>query len=269
MTEPNLYLVGPRSGIGARIGNMLHNPNKPDLTVPNLYAPGKFVLGPIVGTEDGFMLSRRESYMRDVYYSTDSSILQEYETRLEKGMLKILGSLSVKKASLDRFKGQLDNYFKPHRRKTDPQPNRQVIDHKIGLILQHDTLQEILVSLMGIPKERNVLVICNEGLIRSQYLAQYLQEQGYTSVDFGGVGANPFNEASLDLLMQADVIISVHPEVTGFLESNRPGFSKKDKIFVELDVMELNHIDVGVMGNHRMKVVSSELEQQIERYLSK
>ena len=83
MTEPNLYLVGPRSGIGARIGNMLHNPNKPNLTF-YLYAPERFVLGPIIeippNGSDGFMLDRRESIVwREVFFLTSSRGLHGYE----------------------------------------------------------------------------------------------------------------------------------------------------------------------------------------------
>jgi len=166
MTEPNLYLVGPRGRIGTYIDNILRNPNKPDLTMPLLWAPGKFVLGPIVGTTndgsmfDVFMLSRRESYIRDNYYLTDSGILRRYKRRLEEGKLKILGSLHAEEGSLDRFNEQLNDYFnpQPHRRKTDPQPNRQLIDLKIEKILQYKaagiiiqprvaSLQEILESL--------------------------------------------------------------------------------------------------------------------------
>lgn len=121
---------------------------------------------------------------------------------------------------------------------------------------------------MEIPKESNVLVVCNQGLIRSRYLCEHLKKHGYTSVDYGGVGVDPIREATLDMVDQANFIISVNPEITYALKSNRFNFPKNGQKLIQLEVLDLDHVDGDAVGDHSIHTVFSELEQQIDQYIN-
>ncbi len=117
----------------------------------------------------------------------------------------------------------------------------------------------------------NILVVCNWGKNRSRYLAQYLQQQGYT-VQYGGIypeSDNPIHQEQVDW---ATVLIFVQPQTQ---EDFKKSFKITRQQVVTLDVEdrvsvfapEKDELSPEEWTQIQQEKVYPELEKQISKYL--
>lgn len=120
MAEPNLYLVKSEDSSFSRL--------YPDFTWPHLFSPGKFVAGPIIDIDGKYKLSRRilsrqiHQLSSDIYFGSDTRILEKHQKHLIRGRLEIHMSGEVPNSDLENLANKLrsfnneglDNPANPH-----------------------------------------------------------------------------------------------------------------------------------------------------------
>ena len=129
--EPNLYVVKPaearpRDGIIGYLKCYFLYHGLP--TSRHFFAPGKFILGPVIQADNRLMLSRRE----DAYLISGERDLQRYERRLTAGLLEVHWSGEVPDRDLEKLIDLLNSRItlcqKRESTKQNKEPKQPVID---------------------------------------------------------------------------------------------------------------------------------------------
>ena len=135
---------------------------------------------------------------------------------------------------------------------------------------------------LKIPKDANVLTICNMGLVSSPELANIFQGEGYTSVDYGGVHpdfdaylknlqygkATPFyvngrepKKVDQSMIEKAEFIVSVDRMATNFMYIMH-------QLRGNQNLIQLNVHDTIIGRVHKSEdEIIGELREQIQPYL--
>ncbi len=106
-----------------------------------------------------------------------------------------------------------------------------------------------------------ILTVCQFGMNRSRYLAEYLNSLGYNTI-YGGVREEPnVLQSKID---QADIIISVTPEITDKLHT----FNLSSRKVIGLDVNDkTDSLSGDAWCSFQSSSVYPRLKAQIDKHL--
>ena len=92
----------------------------------------------------------------------------------------------------------------------------------------------------------NILIVCTQGQNRSKYLAEYLNNKGYTT-NYGGVDPEGFNPLTQNQVDWADVIVAVRERIKDKLIDR---FDIKGKRVINLEIKPVTFTTIQSASDH-------------------